>query len=126
IIIEVRDDGGGLDLAALHRRGVAMGLIPATAAADDEAVRELVFAPGLSTAGAAGAVSGRGYGCDVARREIQRLGGSVAVATAAGAGTAFTIALPLTMAIARVLLVRHGGLPFAVPMAFIERILDPT
>ena len=124
IVVTVADDGAGLDLAKLHRRGLALGLIDAATAVDSEAVRQLVFVPGLSTNEQADAVSGRGFGCDVARQEIQRLGGTVTVASQRQIGTTFTITLPLTLAISRALLVGADSSRFAVPMNFIERILD--
>src|SRR5262249_11109058 len=68
IVVEVSDDGPGLDLAGLHARGVARGLIPADTPVDSQLVRELVFAPGLTTRQAAGDVAGRGVGGDVVRR----------------------------------------------------------
>ena len=122
IVLEVRDDGAGLDLAALRQRGAALGLIGD--GADDQQVAELVFAPGLSTSAGTDAVSGRGIGCDVARRGIQRLGGTLGVRSNPGLGTVFTAVLPLTLAITRALLIRQGGQSYAVPMAFIEHILD--
>ncbi len=124
IVITVSDDGAGLDLAALRRRGIALGLIAADTPADSDAVRDLVFAAGLSTQASADAVSGRGYGCDAARHEIQRLGGTVRVAALPAGGTCFTVTLPLTLAISRALLVVAQGRIFAVPMHFIERLLD--
>ena len=124
IVITVGDDGAGLDLAALRRRGVELGLIAADTPDDSDAVRDLVFAAGLSTQASADAVSGRGYGCDAARHEIQRLGGTVRVAALPTGGTCFTVNLPLTLAISRALLVVAQGRTFAVPMHFIERLLD--
>lgn len=124
ILLSVRDDGSGLDLPALHRRGVALGLIAPSVPADTPAVRDLVFVPGLSTTAAADAVSGRGVGCDVARREIQRLGGALTVTSNPGSGTVFTATLPLTLAITRALLLRQGGHGYAVPMAYVEHIVD--
>ncbi len=124
ILITVTDDGRGLDLPRLHRRGVERGLIDASVPVDSETVRNLVFAPGLSTSAATDAVSGRGIGCDAAREDVQRLGGTVGVASTTGAGTVFTLVLPLTLAISRAVLVRAVDQRFAVPMNFIERILD--
>jgi chemosensory pili system protein ChpA (sensor histidine kinase/response regulator) len=124
MVIEIADDGGGLDLAALHRRGVAMGAIAADAPLDSDAVRQLVFQPGLSTSATTDEVSGRGMGCDAARREVQRLNGALRVGSRPGGGTTFTIVVPLTLAISRALLVRERGARYAVPMNFVERILD--
>jgi chemosensory pili system protein ChpA (sensor histidine kinase/response regulator) len=122
--IEVSDDGGGLDLEALRARGVAMGLIGADVAPSDPAVRELVFQAGLSTSAQAGALSGRGVGCDVVRRAVERLGGSIRVESEAGRGTTFLITLPVSLAITKALLVRAGGRSYAVPLHFAERIVD--
>lgn len=124
IIVTVADDGAGLDLVKLHRRGVSLGLLDQASPVDSEVVRNLVFAAGLSTSEKADAVAGRGFGCDIARAGIQRLGGTVSVQTTAGLGTTFTITLPLTLAISRALLVRAGGATWAVPMNFIERIVN--
>jgi chemosensory pili system protein ChpA (sensor histidine kinase/response regulator) len=124
--IEVRDDGGGLDLNALRQRGVALGLIGPDVPLDDPAVRELVFQPGLTTRAQAGAVSGRGVGCDVVRRAVQRLGGSIRVESETGRGTAFLITLPVSLAITKALLVRARGRSYAIPLHFAERIVDRT
>jgi chemosensory pili system protein ChpA (sensor histidine kinase/response regulator) len=122
--LEVRDDGGGLDLARLHEAGVRAGLFPADTPLDHPSVPEALFAAGVSTRAGADAVSGRGMGGDVIRREIEKLGGDVHVRTTPGQGTAFTITLPLTLAITRALVLRHRSQAFAVPLAFIERIVD--
>jgi chemotaxis protein histidine kinase CheA/ActR/RegA family two-component response regulator len=124
IAVEVVDDGSGLDLAKLHARGVAMGLITASLPIDDPKVKDLVFVPGLSTVATAGAVAGRGVGCDVVRRAIERLNGSIRVETVPGRSTSFVITLPVTLAITRALLFQHGAQTFAVPLNFTERILD--
>lgn len=124
IILTIADDGGGLDLPRLHRRGVELGLIDAQTPLDSPLVPQLVFAAGLSTTAHADAVSGRGFGCDVAREELQRLGGTLTVASEPGRGTTFTITLPLTLAISRALLVETAGGRYAVPMNFVEHIID--
>jgi chemosensory pili system protein ChpA (sensor histidine kinase/response regulator) len=123
IVLEVRDDGAGLDLARLHQRGLAAGLIGAEITASDPAVKDLVFAPGLSTRDVAEEVSGRGIGGDVVKRAIQRLNGDIRVDTAAGRGTAFTVTLPITLAITRAVVVRHRDQAYAVPLYFAERVL---
>ena len=124
IVIEVTDDGKGLDLEALHSRGVAMGLISEDTALDDPAVKDLIFARGLSTRATAGAVGGRGVGCDVVRRVVERLNGNLRVETRPGRGTTFVITLPTSLAITRALLVKEGDQTYAVPLYFAERILD--
>ena len=122
MVLEVRDDGDGLNFDALAAKGRALGLL--SAGADDQAIADLVFVPGISTSAATDAVSGRGIGCDAARREIQRLGGSLRVLSRRGEGTVFIATLPMTLAITRALLVRQGGQRFAVPMVFLEHLLD--
>jgi chemosensory pili system protein ChpA (sensor histidine kinase/response regulator) len=125
IVLEVRDDGKGLDLGALREQGIAMGLAPSTVSVDDPQVRDLVFAAGLSTEKTARAVAGRGVGCDVVRRAVERLNGSIRVESEKGKGTTFVLTLPLTLAITKALLVQHAGQAFALPLYFAERILDP-
>ena len=124
VVLTVTDDGHGLDLVALHRAGVARGLIVADTPLDDPVVRELVFVSGLSTRATASEVAGRGVGCDVVRREIEHLGGHVVVSTRIGQGTAFTITLPLTLAITRALLVAQDDQIYALPLGFAERIIE--
>jgi chemosensory pili system protein ChpA (sensor histidine kinase/response regulator) len=124
IVIEVADDGGGLDLEALRAAAVRHGAMSADTPLDSPAVADAVFLPGVSTREGADDVAGRGVGGDVVRREIEKLGGDIRVHTARERGTTFTITLPLTLAITRALLLRHGGQVFAVPLAFIERLVD--
>lgn len=124
IVIEVRDDGRGLDLEKLRARGIALGLISAEVPVDDPTVKDLIFVHGLSTAETASAVAGRGVGCDVVRRAVERLNGSIRVESVPGHGTSFIVTLPLTLAITKALLVRQNDELFAVPLYFAERILD--
>jgi len=124
IVLEIRDDGAGLDRAKLRAQGIALGLIDESVTVDDPRILELVFAPGLSTEATARAVAGRGLGCDVVRRTVERLNGSIRVETEAGAGARFILTLPLTLAMTRALLVSQGGQSFAVPLYFADRILD--
>ncbi|MFO0612552.1 MAG: Hpt domain-containing protein [Polyangiaceae bacterium] len=130
VILEISDDGRGLDLDALLGVGIERGLLPAGTRPDDPSVAEMVFAAGVSTRAVADSVSGRGMGGDVVRRTIQRLNGRVQVATsrgdaarAAGArtGTRFTITLPVSLAISKVLILSVEGRLFAVPLHFAER-----
>jgi chemosensory pili system protein ChpA (sensor histidine kinase/response regulator) len=123
ISLEVRDDGAGLDLEALRARGVKMGLVAESTPLTDPSIRDLVFAPGLSTRAKAGDVSGRGVGCDVVRRAIERLNGTIRVETRAGKGTSFHITLPITLAITKALVVRDKGVAYAIPLHFADRIL---
>jgi chemosensory pili system protein ChpA (sensor histidine kinase/response regulator) len=124
VVLEVSDDGSGLDLARLREAAVNLGVLSAEVGLDHPAVADALFLPGVSTRAAVGDVAGRGMGGDVVRREIEKLGGDIRVRTAPGQGTRFTITLPLTLAITRALLLRNGGQIFAVPLAFAERLLD--
>ncbi len=124
IVIEIVDDGAGLDLASLRARGIALGLITHDVSVDDPRIKDLVFAAGLSTRATAGDVAGRGVGGDIVKRTIERLNGALRVETTRGKGTAFIVTLPLTLAITRALLVKEGGSTYAVPLYFAERILD--
>ena len=124
IILEVSDDGGGLNLKALFQKGLERGAIKADAANDHSAIRDLIFLPGISTRDVAGDVSGRGIGCDVVRGEIGKLNGHIDVTTDAGKGTTFVIALPMTLAIRRALLVKQSGQTYAIPLSFARRSID--
>jgi chemosensory pili system protein ChpA (sensor histidine kinase/response regulator) len=126
IVVEVADDGAGLDLARLRERGAALGLVAHDTPLNDPRIRELIFVHGLSTHVGADAVAGRGVGCDVVRRAIDRLNGSLRVESQRHAYTVFSITLPVTLAISRALMVRHAGETFAVPLYFSERIIDAT
>jgi chemosensory pili system protein ChpA (sensor histidine kinase/response regulator) len=124
VVIQVSDDGAGLDLSALREKGAQLGLIDPGTPLGDARVKDLVFAPGLSTKAVAGAVSGRGVGGDVVRRTVERMNGSAHVASTPGRGTTFTLVLPVTLSIARALLVQQQERRFAVPLHFCERIVD--
>lgn len=124
VVIEVADDGGGLDLEKLKARGVAAGLVSAAEPLSSVAVRDLVFARGISTSLTVSSVAGRGVGGDVVKRAIERLNGEVQPMTSSGRGTTFVITLPLTLIITQALLVRSAGRVFAVPLFFAERIVD--
>jgi chemosensory pili system protein ChpA (sensor histidine kinase/response regulator) len=126
LLLDVQDDGAGLDFLRLHELGIARGLLAPGTAPEDPAVADLIFLAGVSTRADVDDVSGRGVGGDVVRREIERLGGHVRVSSLRGLGTTFTIHLPLTLAITRALILRHRGLAYAVPLNLAERILDLT
>jgi two-component system chemotaxis sensor kinase CheA len=120
LVVTVADDGAGLDVAALRRRLAELGEpVPA----DDHEVARRLFLGGLSTRGAADAISGRGVGLDAVRDALRRARGSVDVAWSAGAGTTFTLDVPLTLATVRALLVRVGAHLVALPTAYVVRLL---
>jgi two-component system chemotaxis sensor kinase CheA len=116
IIIEVSDDGGGINLDKVRARGIKQGLISADDRLSDREIIELIFTPGFSTADVVSDVSGRGVGMDVVKRNISRLKGVFDVDTTPGQGTRFTIKLPLTLAIIQALLVRVGEELYAIPL----------
>jgi two-component system, chemotaxis family, sensor kinase CheA len=116
IIIEVSDDGGGINLEKVRARGLKQGLISADDRLTDREIVELIFTPGFSTAEVVSDVSGRGVGMDVVKRNISRLKGVFDVDTAPGQGTRFTIKLPLTLAIIQALLVRVAEELYAIPL----------
>ena len=125
VIIEVRDDGRGIDTAAVARTAVAAGLLDEQAAReiDMRTAIELLFTPGFSTAETANDISGRGVGMDAVRDRIRELGGEVVVDSVPGQGTTAQIRLPLTLAIVSGLLVEVGDAPYAIPLDRIERTL---
>ncbi|GAA2328812.1 chemotaxis protein CheA [Dactylosporangium salmoneum] len=116
IVIEVADDGRGLDRDRILAKAVANGLVPPTAGPTDQEVYDLIFEPGFSTKETVSSLSGRGVGMDVVRRNIAELRGTVEVDTRAGAGTTFRIRLPLTLAIIDGFLVGVGPASYIVPL----------
>jgi len=125
VVIEVSDDGRGIDAAELLAKAAARGVISGEQAAtmsESEAL-ELMYQPGFSTAGQLTQISGRGMGMDVVRSAVQKLKGSVTVETAPGHGTRFRLRLPLTLAIIRAMLFRVGERLYAVPL---DSVLEIT
>ncbi|MBX9749218.1 MAG: chemotaxis protein CheA, partial [Roseococcus sp.] len=121
VVIRVRDDGRGLDAARLRAKAVEKGLIEperASAMSEEEAF-QLIFLPGFSTAAAVSDLSGRGVGMDVVRTTIEKAGGRVRLSSRPGEGTLVEIALPLSMAITRIMTVACGERLFGVPMALV-------
>ena len=125
ILVEVRDDGAGIDPARLRQKARDKQLAgdDELAAMDDTAVLDLIFRPGFSTAARVTDVSGRGVGMDVVRDTIGKLSGSIELRSTPGAGTTFILKLPLTLAIVQVLLVRVGGEDYALPLDVVQRTL---
>jgi len=128
IVIEVTDDGRGLDREKLIAKAVERGLIkPGDAAVMSEAdVNDLIFHPGLSTALEVTSISGRGVGMDVVKTVLEKLKGIVSIRTTAGKGTTFFLKVPLTLAIIKALLFRVGDRLYAVPLASVVEITRTT
>lgn len=125
ILIEVADDGRGLDRERLLAEARRSGLSVSESASDAD-VWNLIFAPGFSTAPAVTDVSGRGVGMDVVKRNIESLGGGIDLQSSPGAGTRFTVRLPLTLAILDGMSVRIGPEMFVIPLSAVVESLLPT
>ena len=125
VVIEVRDDGRGINPEIVARKALERGLIDAQAAADItmKTAVELLFAPGFSTAETTSDISGRGVGMDAVRAKIRELGGEVILDSVQGEGTLAQIRLPLTLAIVSALHVDVAGAPYALPLDRVERTL---
>lgn len=128
VVIEIAEDGRGIHSGKVRERAVANGLLSAQAAQQmpDADIHELIFAPGFSTAAAVTETSGRGVGMDVARNAITRLGGAITIETRPGQGTLFRMALPLTAAMSRCLLIESGEQTLAIPDRHIVEVLTIT
>ncbi|PWI58374.1 chemotaxis protein CheW [Sulfoacidibacillus thermotolerans] len=126
VVIEVEDDGGGIDRARVLRKAVERGLVSASESEglSDAEVYRLLFASGFSTADTVTDLSGRGVGLDVVKSKIESLSGRVEVESQEGQGTKFTITLPVTLALLQSIMVRIDEHPFAVPLAAIEEIQE--
>jgi len=128
IAILLSDDGRGLDEEKIAAKALATGLItPAERAGlSREKLLNLVFEPGFSTAETVSAVSGRGVGLDVVRQNLEKVGGSIKVASTPGEGTQFTLQIPLTLSIIAGLTVEVAGQRFAIPQGYVEEIVEAT
>ena len=125
VIVEVQDDGRGMDAAALRRKAVKSAAMTQEAAdaLSDDAAYELAFLPGVSTRDDATEVSGRGVGLDAVQRKVESLGGKVSIRSVPGQGTTFVLELPLSVSMANLLLVQVGGELYGVPL---HRVLLTT
>ncbi|WP_415888576.1 chemotaxis protein CheA [Neptuniibacter sp. SY11_33] len=124
IIIDITDDGRGLNTEKIYQKALENGLITADQQLSDSEINELIFKPGFSTADAVSDLSGRGVGMDVVRRNIESLGGHVSVTSEPGHGSTFSVSLPLTLAILDGQLVRVHNETYIVPLiAIVETIL---
>src|SRR5579863_2337547 len=117
IIIEITDDGRGLDLAHIRAKAVENGFVSEAEITQksDAEISNLIFMPGFSTASRITSISGRGVGMDVVRANMEQIGGTVDLKSVRGRGTTFTIKIPLTLAIVSALIVEAGGERFAIP-----------
>lgn len=124
IVIEVSDDGGGLDRERILAKAIERGLVKPEAQLGDGEIFELIFEPGFSTAAAVTNLSGRGVGMDVVKRNITALRGSVGIASTAGVGTTITVRLPLTLAIIDGFQVGVGDTAFVLPLEMVDECIE--
>ncbi|HXA39583.1 MAG TPA: chemotaxis protein CheA [Phenylobacterium sp.] len=125
IVIEVADDGGGINRERVKSIAIEKGLIAPEAALNDEEIDNLIFMPGFSTASEISDISGRGVGMDVVRRSIQALGGRITISSRPGKGSTFTMSLPLTLAVLDGMVVSVQGQTLVAPITAIVETLLP-
>lgn len=125
IVIEIKDDGGGLNKERILATAIAQGIVAADAALSEKEIFSLIFAPGFSTAETITDISGRGVGMDVVRRNIDKMRGKIDIASTLGQGSTFTISLPLTLAIIDGLIVGVGGERFILPTLSVRESFRP-
>jgi len=126
VLVEVRDTGTGMDPEALRQKAVEKGLLSASQAAElsDREALLLICRPGFSTADEVTETSGRGVGMDVVKAAVEDLGGTLDILSAPQAGTRFLLRLPLSIAIIKLILVRCCGMPLALPVTRVQRIIE--
>jgi two-component system chemotaxis sensor kinase CheA len=124
VMIVLRDDGKGMDPAALRKKAIEKGLIGEHQAASDDEAHQLVFLPGFSTKEQATSVSGRGVGMDVVKTAVEKHRGAIRIDSELGRGTAFSIRLPIELSIVPTMLVSTSGAALALPMALVERVVE--
>ncbi|HJV50290.1 MAG TPA: ATP-binding protein, partial [Noviherbaspirillum sp.] len=124
VMIEVSDDGKGMDPDRLRTKALSKGLIGDNAAQTREEALQLIFLPGFSTKEVASSVSGRGVGMDVVKTAVEKHRGAIRIDSELGLGTRFTIRLPIELSIVPTMLVRTSGALLAMPMAVVERVVE--
>jgi two-component system chemotaxis sensor kinase CheA len=123
VVLEVSDDGKGIDPERVRKKALEKGLIDSETELSGKDVMELIFMPGFSTREAVSEVSGRGVGLDIVKEGVSGLGGFVDVASRKGSGSTFTLTLPITLAIIKVLLTKVGKNIFGIPLSSISETL---
>jgi two-component system chemotaxis sensor kinase CheA len=125
IVLEVADDGAGINRPRVKAIAVEKGLIAADAQLSDEEIDNLIFLPGFSTASVVSDISGRGVGMDVVRQSVTALGGRISIASRPGQGSTFTLSLPLTLAVLDGMVVSAAGHTLIIPLGTILETLQP-
>lgn len=126
LVIEIRDDGGGINGPVLLQKAKEKGVLPANAVLSEKECVHLIFHPGFSTKQEVTEVSGRGVGMDVVRTNIETLQGEIQIQTEVGKGTTFRVLLPLTLAIIDGMVVRCGNERFVIPLAQVHESMRPV
>ncbi|OHV83541.1 chemotaxis protein CheA [Rhizobium sp. LCM 4573] len=125
ILIELQDDGAGINRERVRQKAIDNDLIAADANLSDDEIDNLIFMPGFSTADKISDISGRGVGMDVVKRSIQALGGRISISSRPGQGSTFTMSLPLTLAVLDGMVVTVAGQTLVVPLTAIVETLQP-
>jgi len=123
VVIEVEDDGRGMDAARISRKAVELGLVESTEGLSDKEILDFIFLPGFSTADGLSDVSGRGVGMDVVMNNIAAVSGRVDLESRPGCGSRVIITLPITLAIIKALLVETSGRVYAVPITSVRETI---
>ncbi|MFQ5455711.1 MAG: chemotaxis protein CheA [Nitrospirota bacterium] len=123
VVIEVEDDGKGIDMDRIYQKGLKRGLIDSSSKYDQKSLLDLLFMPGFSTAKSVTEISGRGVGLDVVAKNVTHLKGMIDIKTEHGKGTKFTISLPITLIIIKALIVKVGKERYAIPISSVSESL---
>jgi chemosensory pili system protein ChpA (sensor histidine kinase/response regulator) len=123
VIVDVRDDGAGMNVERIRSKALSLGLIAEGQALSDEEAMQLILEPGFSTAENLTQAAGRGVGMDVVANEVKKLGGSLLMETTAGKGSRFMIRLPLSLSVGHAVILRVGDEQYALPMPTIEGVV---
>lgn len=126
IVIAVSDDGRGINRDKVRERAIERGIVHGDAVLSDEEIDQLIFAPGFSTAEVVSSISGRSVGMDVVRKNIQALGGRIAIASEPGKGSTFSLSLPLTLAVLDGMVVTVGDQTMVIPLSHVVENVRPT
>ncbi len=126
VIIEVKDDGGGINIQRVKEKAIEKGLLDKGAEIDDKELVNFIFTPGFSTKEVVSEVSGRGVGMDVVKEKLAAIGGFAEIDTEKGRGTVVALTIPITLAIIKALIVRVGAMKFGIPLTSISETLVIT
>jgi chemosensory pili system protein ChpA (sensor histidine kinase/response regulator) len=124
MVLTVSDDGRGLDLERIHKKSVERGLLDPGVEPGKNQLAQMIFVPGFSTADEVTQIAGRGVGMDVVKNEIAGLGGRIEIATESGKGVAFTIYLPLTLAVTQAVIITANKHEYALPATLVEQVQE--